>query len=343
MKRTKFKNNKNKKRIKTEDVISKDTELAAEDNLQKTACEEQKNKKISTVSIAVAGSILENTQSPELRTYLAGQIARAACIFQVDEIVIFDDFPDEVGDKKSVVVGSRPINRCCIQMGRILQYLECPQYLRKHFFPIHDDLKYCGILNPLNAPHHLSVKDDFEYREGVVTNKPVKKGKGSIINAGLPNDIFCDKLLTPGVRCTIRLLSTDPNEKKIKAEVVSPLTPRLNTGIYWGYSVRLAPSISKIFSECPYDDGYDLTIGTSDKGSSIDEINEFPQYNHLLIVFGGVNGLELGVENDPKLKISDPKLLFDYYVNTLPNQGSKTIRTEEAILISLAAIRPKLI
>lgn len=40
-------------------------------------------KVLSTLSIAVPGSILENAQSPELRTYLAGQIARAACIFQV--------------------------------------------------------------------------------------------------------------------------------------------------------------------------------------------------------------------------------------------------------------------
>lgn len=45
----------------------------------------------STVSMAVPGSILENAQSIELRTYLAGQIARAACIYNVDEIVVFDD------------------------------------------------------------------------------------------------------------------------------------------------------------------------------------------------------------------------------------------------------------
>lgn len=47
---------------------------------------------VSTVSIAVPGSILENAQSAELRTYLAGQIARAACIFRVDEVVVFDDY-----------------------------------------------------------------------------------------------------------------------------------------------------------------------------------------------------------------------------------------------------------
>ena len=31
-----------------------------------------------------------------------------------------------------------------VQMARILQYLECPQYLRKAFFPKHSDLKFAG-------------------------------------------------------------------------------------------------------------------------------------------------------------------------------------------------------
>ena len=32
-----------------------------------------------------------------------------------------------------------------VQMARILQYLECPQYLRKSFFPQHKDLQYAGM------------------------------------------------------------------------------------------------------------------------------------------------------------------------------------------------------
>lgn len=34
-----------------------------------------------------------------------------------------------------------------VQMARILQYLECPQYLRKSFFPQHKDLQYAGKFN----------------------------------------------------------------------------------------------------------------------------------------------------------------------------------------------------
>jgi len=45
-----------------------------------------KARQLPTVTIAVPGSILDNAQSPEFRTYLAGQIARAACIYKIDEV-----------------------------------------------------------------------------------------------------------------------------------------------------------------------------------------------------------------------------------------------------------------
>lgn len=39
-----------------------------------------------TVSIAVPGSVIDNTQNAEFATFVAGQIARAAAIFNVDEV-----------------------------------------------------------------------------------------------------------------------------------------------------------------------------------------------------------------------------------------------------------------
>jgi len=49
---------------------------------------------------------------------------------------------------------------------------------------------------------------------------------------------------------------------------------------------------------------------------------------HALVVFGGLEGLEAGVDVDPNLEITDPSDLFDFYLNTCPSQGSRTIRTE---------------
>lgn len=52
---------------------------------------------------------------------------------------------------------------------------------------------------------------------------------------------------------------------------------------------------------------------------------------HCLIVFGGQNGLEYSLCNDHSLKINDVRSLFHFYLNTCPNQGSRTIRTEVSI------------
>lgn len=71
-----------------------------------------------TISIALPGSIIDNAQSTELKTYLAGQIARAAVIFNVDEIIVFNE-----SVQRKILSGQD----CNLFLARILQYLETPQ------------------------------------------------------------------------------------------------------------------------------------------------------------------------------------------------------------------------
>ena len=59
--------------------------------------------------------------------------------------------------------------------------------------------------------------------------------------------------------------------------VVSPEEPRTKAGLYWGYSVRLASSLGAVFTKCPYKEGYDLTIGTSERGEQVDGI-DLPEF-----------------------------------------------------------------
>jgi predicted SPOUT superfamily RNA methylase MTH1 len=65
-------------------------------------------------------------------------------------------------------------------------------------------------------------------------------------------------------------------------------------------------------------------------------------FKHALVFFGGLEGIEGLLENEEnsKLTAEDVDKLFDYYLNTCPEQGTRTIRTEEAILISMALIYP---
>lgn len=344
---------KERKRKKRQDMMIRELEHQEAVKKAKLLQDEQelaegpRKKNVSTISIAIPGSILENAQSQELKTYLVGTIARAATIYMIDEVIIFDDAP--AGNVTTTKMhqletseGIKIARPCCIQFARILQYLECPQYLRKFFFPIHNDLKFTGLLNPLDSQHHLRITNEFLYREGIVTSKP--HAKGCFVNVGLLNDVLVDRQLTEGLRVTVKLpKGSDLKSKKLKGKIVPPSEPRSRTGIYWGYNVRIANSISQVFSQSPYKGGYDLTIGTSDKGEDVHAVeSKSLKYNHLLLVFGGLYGLESAVENDDNLTVEDPSLLFDHYFNVAPQQGSRTIRTEEAVLITLASLTEKI-
>lgn len=74
------------KKKKTEEKLKKLQKTENSSSPSDNKAEEVANEN-TTLSIAVPGSILDNTQSAELRTYVAGQIARAACIYQVDEVM----------------------------------------------------------------------------------------------------------------------------------------------------------------------------------------------------------------------------------------------------------------
>lgn len=92
------------KRKKQKDKLIKQLENAKKlEELHQEQQEEESILPVSTVSIAVPGSILENAQSPELRSYLAGQIARAACVFKIDEVIVFDDHTEISNPKANKV------------------------------------------------------------------------------------------------------------------------------------------------------------------------------------------------------------------------------------------------
>ncbi|CAB9518986.1 Putative methyltransferase C9orf114 [Seminavis robusta] len=310
--------------------------------------------RFSTLSIALPGSVLSNCQTRELKTHLVGQIARACTIYHVDEVVVFDDKLSKRNNNNNKSeannAGEKSVDFSCAFLSRVLQYCECPQYLRRTFFPQHPDLQFAGLLPPIDAPHHVRAEDRCKYREGAVLKpKGNEEETSNLVNCGVRNrPIVIDRSLPPGIRCTVEL---DPKDygrpgKKMSGKVVSPAAPREDNGTYWGYTTRIADSIQNVFEECPFEGGYDLKIGTSERGDANIEDPKFslPQFAHSLIVFGGVAGIEECIDADETSKLpgSESKNLFDLWVNICPFQGSRTIRTEEAVLIGLAKFSPHL-
>ncbi|KAH8599259.1 putative RNA methyltransferase [Bisporella sp. PMI_857] len=323
----------------------------AEDTSRPTAVYKPTKGRDWTVSVALPGSIISNAQSHDLKTSMAGQIARALSVFCVDEVIVFDDGNAQTFHQKSTdeYTGKSNPDHFLFQL---LSYLETPPHLRKHLFPIHPNLSSAGTLPSLDLPHHLKPKEWCPYREGVTL--PGADERGTLVEAGLRIPATVPDLIPENHRVTLRFVpgaeaaAKDVNSGEIRAEAVSPDEPREEAGYYWGFSVRRAESLSAVFTECAYEGGYDISIGTSERGVDVERLYEGDEeqivgrFKHLLVVFGGVAGLEVAVKNDlelQKLGAVEAKTVFDRWINVCPGQGSRTIRTEEAVWIGLMGLR----
>jgi predicted SPOUT superfamily RNA methylase MTH1 len=346
-----------------------------------------------TVSIALPGSWLNNAKKPDHKTMQVGRIARAAAVFCVDEIVVFDDDPVNVDPKvvapkymrgkgkktkqdilDSILEEDEPWQNPDQFLYHVLTFAECPPHLRMTLFPKHKNLEQAGCLPSMDMPHHLRSHEWCQFREGSVTGPaaaPSKNDKNeyAYVECGLPYPIRVpippEAPVEAGMRTTIRFTNPDPprswpnlSQSECDALTATACTnslPREEAGYYWGYTVRRAASLSSIFAECEYADGYDFTMGTSERGVDVHSIlpgNDSASHNkvagpfkHLLLVFGGVAGIEPAVANDPVLVEkglgkTTASELFDAWVNLVPGQGSRTIRTEEAVEFGLCALKP---
>jgi methyltransferase len=184
-----------------------------------------------TTTLVLPSSIVDNAQSLELKTYLVSQIAKAAALYRFNEIVIVSC------DKKSKMANMTADVSTTEFFVQNLEYSETPQYLRKALFPKSPALRFAGLMNPLDTPHHKRYSEWFPYREGVVINRPSGKGKGSWVNIGINKDCMIDMCLQEGTRVTVKLDQTEFSDKLkyYSGSVVSQDEPSLKLGEYWGY------------------------------------------------------------------------------------------------------------
>ena len=272
-----------------------------------------------------------------------GRIARALAVFCIDEVIVFDDSPlssrPRQTDPASYTGDTDPAHF----LHHILSFLEAPPFMRKTLFPLHPNLRLTALLPSLDMPHHPNPKEWIPYREGVTVAGKTSTGKGTLVEVGLDEPVEIEEDIPPKTRLTLKF-SEDPSAYP---ECVHPAAPREEGGYYWGYTVRQCSSLSSVFTESPYEGGYDVGIGTSERGMPLSKAlpsSKRVPFKHLLVTFGGPRGLEFASMNDQELagmqiQGGKTKELFDHWVNVLPNQGSRTIRTDEALFIALTALR----
>jgi methyltransferase len=211
---------------------------------------------------------------------------------------------------------------------------------------MHPDLRHAALLKSMDITHHLKADDRLPYREGVTIPFPSsKREKGTLVDVGYCQAVLPNDDIEPYTRVTLDMTRVkEPAEVEYirNTTLASPTDPTTKLGYYWGYATRQADSLSKVITESPYENGYDFVIGTSERGESLtpDLLVTLPEFSHLLVVFGGQAGIEAAAENDSELPLGSENIsdLFDWWVNCVPGQGSRTIRTEEAVWIALSQI-----
>ena len=263
------------------------------------------------LSIFIPNSFLSESKDLKVRTYKVGILGRALAVFQADNVVIYND--DHIKNEDGESDGAF--------MAEVLSFMDTPQYLRKQAFPIKSELKHVGILPPLRTPHHPlnSQPDVGDYRQGFTVKR---NKKGTFVDIGMDKLAFCKEQLTVKEIFDFKIV------KIAKKEVI--VTPDKPDDVYWGYNVissnkSLKNSLKLIKPN--------LVIETTRYGDYIDSI--FDELKHkvdesksIAILFGGPYS---SIQED----VSNPN--WDLVrLNTIPGQGTETVRTEEAVVATLS-------
>jgi len=256
---------------------------------------------IPKIHIAVPSSLTVESADKKIKTYKVGQVARAAAIFRIDRVLIYRD---NTFDDSNFI-------------STVLRYMETPQYIRKLLFPRTEELEYIGVVPPLKTPHHVKVEDTV--REGIVIDVGAE---GARVEIGLDCPALMRNVkVRSGQRVTVKVFSRDPLEVELFQKPSKS----------WGYSVEVVSSINEALNG--------LVISTTKHGRPITSamLKEIAQRNvaSIAVVFGAPNrGLD-EILSEIGLSTQD---VSDYVVNAIPDQGTETVRTEEAILATLSVL-----
>ncbi|MCX8188914.1 MAG: methylase [Nitrososphaeria archaeon] len=270
-----------------------------------------------SISIFLPDSLLCEDKGLRDRTVKLGLIARACAIFKVEKIYIYTDEGGIYEDDFKLI-------------KLILEYIETPQYLRKRLFPLSENLKEVGVLPPLKTPHHkawipLSELKIGEIREGVV----FRSGGSLWVDLGLDKPIKFNGSAYEGERvtCVIDKLEPYPICRRAKSGEVKE---------YWGYRIFRVGPIGKFLKS-----GFSgLKIIASRLGSPINTCFEevksaIKSSSNIALIFGSPKRGLYDILKDESLR---PEDVCDFVLNFVPEQGTVSIRTEEAIFISLSIV-----
>lgn len=270
--------------------------------------------------VAIPDTAVEDCSDLRQKTVKLGQLARAFAIFKVERVVVYStgtDHPRVTRDRELI--------------AKILRYMDTPQYLRKQLFPRSSSLKYAGLLPPLRTRSHPLTKQSETLQEGDV-RWGVLDQMGSV-DVGLDRPMRCESRLDRQTLYLFRIMNTRPEPT---VEVID----RDDVGIYWGFEVGVVTNLIKYLG-----DMHDYTrVVFSRNGGPFKRIERdlmatVMGTNDLLAVFGSP---EQGVAEIFHNQRDLLKGNVEFWINTVPDQGTETVRLEEALTVSLGLLNNSL-
>ena len=257
-----------------------------------------------TLKVAIPDTSLIDCSDLREKTVKAGSIARALAVFRVEFVYIYD-----------TGLLSPERKRDADLLSKILRYMDTPQYLRRRSFPKTQSLKYAGLLPPLRTRSHPLETAIADLQEGIVRwGLQVRPGK---IDLGLSRLVNYSKTVSERDPTLFRV-------KKTKPQISLERIEREDVTDYWGFEVERVTKLPKFLEES--DDS--TRIGFSRKAPSYHQLE-----NDLKSTIAGHGILEFfNKERD------DVKFHIDFWVNSIPDQGTETVRLEEAVFTSLGLL-----
>jgi len=283
--------------------------------------EKAPTKRNRKLSVAIPASIVADIPHLREKTSKIGFIGRASAIFRVDEVMIYPDQPgrDQRGETHLIAT--------------LLSYMETPQYLRRYVFKIMPELRYAGTLPPLRTPHHPlqnRIRDlkKGEYREGVITSI---YEHGAYADIGVEKPILLRGFPLPvNTRVTVKITRTGEDPRAILAN-----KDEIET--YWGYEVTVS---KRPFGGMVKTLSFDLVIATSRRGRDFAEIlcelkEKWEKSERILVAFGAPTQGLYEITEQEGIELES---ITDSVINTIPNQATETVRTEEALYATLSIL-----
>lgn len=272
------------------------------------------------ITILLPDSILGNENTLLLKTQKIGALFRFFSIYRVEHVIFYDNH----GDKNDLRV-----------IEDILDYLNRAPYLRK-YVKRKETLKFTAILPPVQNPSHLGLSlKSMVLKEGLILEKKIFPQQEKIhfkIDTGV-------NIINIAVQEKNELNSLQMNDLVMIGENSGDVFVKTEKQeFFWKPVFEFSKkSIGTLISEFKYEN--QINIFASAHGEPLNLLKFKRKYAnldklHKILYFGPLKGSFKDFIQKTGIQMNKNSIFLDF----IPNQGTKTVRLEEAVHSVLAIL-----